>query len=136
MTKQEKIIHAYGQHWNTVKEFTNDFGWCNFKELFGDMGNNKGLEGIQLEVSNPYNPKYCYFKRPICLSGIENNNGWTKLDDESDLPKELGRYNTVRANGIRNIEYFYKNEHSWYLWKTCYGITHYRIIEVHDPPVY
>ncbi|MCT4263408.1 hypothetical protein HZP32_14920 [Elizabethkingia anophelis] len=86
--KQQSIKAAYGEHWDKVKDYVNKNGWCDFKAVFGDIGNGKGLEGIELETMNNYDPKYCYWKRPKSLSGIENNRGWTRIESEEDLPKD------------------------------------------------
>jgi hypothetical protein len=85
MTKQEKIQEAYGEHWEKVKYFVDKDGWFDAKSFYG-QAIHKGLVGLTMEISDPYDPKYCYWKRPVSLSGINNNNGWIKVDDM--LPEE------------------------------------------------
>ena len=70
--KQEAIKKAYGEYWEAVKDFVDENGWIDFLEdiqrimyFFHDSDN--------IEV----------FKstwRPKSLQGIENNNGWIKIE--------------------------------------------------------
>lgn len=106
MKKQEVIIKAWGQHWETVKEFTNENGWADFKQIFGGNGDFKGLEGLKLETLNNYDPKYCYWKRPIELDGIEDNNGWNVISLKADLPDEYGLYIFRTSSGKEEDYYF------------------------------
>jgi len=88
--KEQAIKNAYGAYWDKVKYHVNPRGWCNFKSLFGEAGNSTGkLDGIELEVLNNYHSTHCYFNRPKSLSGIENNNGWNKIEDEGYLPYDV-----------------------------------------------
>jgi len=86
MTKQDKIREAYGIHWEEVKDQVDENGWLDGK------GNHKGLVGLTMKVYDPYDSKYCYWKRPVSLSGIENNNGWIKIESKQDLPSKKGLY--------------------------------------------
>jgi glucan-binding YG repeat protein len=135
MTKEEKIKQAWGVHWENIKEFADENGFIIMaisitrkvdlelhKEIRYHSKNTSGVMGM------------CVI--PLCLKGIQNNNGWIKLKNKEDLPKNTGQYLTFRKNGIIITEWFYKNDCSWYLWKSCYNITHYKEIPKHIKPVY
>jgi len=74
--KEHKIKDAYGEYWETIKDFVDENGWC---YLFPTI---KG----ELEFENTGRDNVCY--RPKSLQGIENNNGWVKIESENDLPKK------------------------------------------------
>ena len=61
-----------------LKHF-NDFGDVSFGKL--DIKNEK--------LERKFNG-VVYSYRPKSLQGIENNNGWIKIESEKDLPKEKG----------------------------------------------
>lgn len=84
MTKEEKIQEAYGEYWEEIKEFINEDGW-----MFYDNNEDLKQSGINLMVDIRKNiSDEDMFIRPKSLQGIENNNGWIKIESESDLPKE------------------------------------------------
>ncbi|MCL1636286.1 hypothetical protein [Elizabethkingia bruuniana] len=80
---------------------------------------------------------YVHSIRPKSLSGIENNNGWTRIESEEDLPKEYGPYHVKYENG-QTVSWFngvdfitltgrkYKED----------AITHYQPIETPKPPIF
>ena len=72
--------------------------------------------------------------RPKLLRGIEDNNGWIKIEKSEDLPKENGEYWTLRKNGIMIKEHFYLSNP--FNWTIFYNITHYKPIEKPKPPLY
>jgi len=81
MTKKDKIKEAYGEHWEYFKDKQFDENGYSMFEEKDDK--HKIWEQITLD-SHPYaNRVY----RPSLLKGIENNNGWIKIESESDLPK-------------------------------------------------
>jgi hypothetical protein len=100
MTKQEKIIEAYGEHFETVKNHIDENGWiytcyfifyCNFKY------HEKGF-GATHRI------------RPKSLAGIEDNNGWIKIESDKDLPKEEGLYFVMRRDKtkVEVIKFFFE----------------------------
>lgn len=91
MTKEEKIKEAYGEYWEKAKDHVDENGWLDAKSFYGEAIH-KGLIGLTMDILDPYDPKYCYWKRPVCLGGIENNNGWTVLTEESYETLENGDY--------------------------------------------
>lgn len=123
MTKHEKIIEAYGEHWEKVKNFVDDDGWCN---SFWDI----------CEINKGYTkPKSFGTKwRPKSLQGIENNNGWIKIESEADLPKDSTNYWTVtkfdKEPKIRWFNRFF-NEY-----EKDGKVTHYQPIIKPLPPIY
>jgi hypothetical protein len=73
--------------------------------------------------------------RPKSIQGIENNNGWIKIESDDDLPKKSGMYWTfiigkeVVANTFNtfgNNEFTFDNG----------VVTHYQPIQKPQPPIY
>jgi len=135
MTKEERIQEAYGLAvWNflddSVKEkiLSNDGGWT--YEV-----NEKWLEN-SMNLDIELNGKYC---RPKSLKGIENNNGWIKIESEEDLPKESGVYEAcINEEYIGRIRFSREfNE-----WSCIYDSdnlrfpSHYQPIIKPQPPIY
>ena len=99
MTKEEVIQQAYGECWEQIKDYVDQDGWCNdggnrmFKEIF--EGNGKINKYSSITIFHTYFNRLVNFKnktghwRPKSLQGIENNNGWIKIESEEDLPKEI-----------------------------------------------
>lgn len=139
MTKKEKIKDAYGQYWDQVKAFVNEAGWCDFRGVFGDAGNNKGLEGIDLSVMNPYDRIYCYWKIPISILRIADNQDWVKIESMDSFPSEpvfcitcIYLEGTAYQLGVtvrkRTPDDLLK------MWQAA-ELTHYKIID-DKPPIY
>lgn len=84
MTKTETIKAAYGPHWDKVKDHVDEDGWC--------FNNSLRPDAKDAYFSYVTNYKYCDKWRPKSLSGIEDNNGWTKIESEEDLPQSRGTY--------------------------------------------
>lgn len=72
--------------------------------------------------------------RPKSLRGIENNRGWTRIDNEEDLPKESDKYwviyKDVRYNKDQEVFYVGKG------WDCFLEITHYQPIMKPEAPIY
>jgi len=77
MTKEVAIQKAYGEHWETVKDYVDINGWCSVRKkiMFDEIS-------VNIEMQ-----KDGYYWRPKILQGIENNNGWTKIESINDLPR-------------------------------------------------
>ncbi|WP_407533795.1 hypothetical protein [Elizabethkingia miricola] len=136
--KQQAIKAAYGEHWDKVKDYVNKNGWCDFKSVFGDIGNGKGLEGIELETMDNYDPKYCYWKRPKSLSGIENNRGWTRIESEEDIPDNNELYNSGLLDGD-GVFHQKEKRHAPKTLKWLFQrklISHYRKVDPVPPPIF
>lgn len=90
MTKEEKIKEAYGKNWEIVKDKVNKDGWIKDREfIFSEF-----IERIDWQTTD-HDDEYYDTRRPVKLKGIENNNGWIKIESEEDLPKTNGMYWTI-----------------------------------------
>ncbi len=82
MTKEEVIKEAWGVHYsidideNGYRTYT-EFQVIHLNQWVGDSWE-KGFNEI-LKI---------HWVRPKSLQGIENNNGWIKIESEDDLPKD------------------------------------------------
>lgn len=121
-TKQEIIKQAYGEHWNKVCEYVDEKGWC-----VGYWNICEVLNGISKPRSQ--GTKW----RPKSLEGLEDNNGWIKIESYQDLPKETGHYWVKRGNDI-GVNYIIVPEsfYSGFL----HNLTHYKPVEKTKPPLY
>jgi hypothetical protein len=133
MNKQDAIKNAYTEYFN-VKKISNNIS---FEDLSNEIDNDGWLHS---------RPKYYdldrdYFEvksngltkvmsRPKCLKGIENNNGWIKLEKQDDLPLEDTEYFAINDDGeidIYSIEELLDN---------LPYITHYQPIAKPISPIY
>lgn len=48
-----------------------------------------------------------FLVRPIALQGIDDNNGWTRIESEADLPKTSGRVEFITRKGNRTTYEFF-----------------------------
>ena len=124
MTRQEKIREAYGEHFETVKDYLNEDGRLRITDC-KKIGNLP----VNFEVLDTY------YVRPKSLAGIENNNGWVKIENEDDLPKEnidcliCFSNNEIKCDRfLVNHKNFIKNHYKY--------ITHYQPIIKPKPPIY
>lgn len=146
MKKLEKIQEAYGEYWDECKNYIDTDGWIKV----GTFHNNEPIDfeifGIELESMLEDVP-FGIFKevreivRPKSLQGIEHNNGWIKINSESDLPEQGGEYIVFRMNKKSKATYCKKDR--WIIPENCYpkttfqhGITHYREKEIIPNPIY
>lgn len=130
MTKEEKIKEAWGEHYALVKNKLSPNGSLEYSEcweLFGEMEfyENKKYKFLTNDFEGNYQPK--------SLEGIENNNGWTKIESETDNPKENGMYHVYYSDGTISSR-FYHNKHND--WSNEPKATHYKPIEKPKPPIY
>ncbi|MDV3685297.1 hypothetical protein CMU45_02745 [Elizabethkingia anophelis] len=86
MTKHEAIKAAYGEYWAGLSNEQQKYalennGWIDVKpnqyqmDMFTRLKFNKNKHSV----------------RPKSLSGIETNNGWTRVESEDDLPKDRSK---------------------------------------------
>lgn len=116
--KQQAIQEAYGEYWETVKDFVTSQGWCKaFWNLF------EVLDGI----TNPKSEGTLW--RPKSLQGIENNNGWIKIESEEDLPKEQETFHVVLKNGNVYMRTFVNKA-------SFSDVTHYQQFKKPKPPIF
>lgn len=141
MTKQDKIQAAYGEHWQSIKDRVDENGWLNLGWNNSDeeaMQEALGDWGLKAEDGDTRNSDISYgegidFWRPEILRGIDDNNGWIKLESESDLPKTIGKYWVIRrnVNGIEEGFYYAPEAERW-----LGIITHYQPIIKPKLPIY
>jgi len=80
--KQEAIKKAYGEFYRACRPDEN--GWTDVWEsvLFDELDESKiEIQYLNFDTSNTWRPK--------SISGIENNRGWIRIEEDlSNLPKE------------------------------------------------
>ena len=120
-TKQKIIQESYRDYWEEVKDIVDADGWC----LMYYFPLN--IESTHKVINNKD------YLRPKSLQGIENNNGWIKIESENDLPKSEVEYFVKRKNvaGIFIRQFVLSHTKSWL---KCY--THYQQIIKPQPPIY
>lgn len=127
MNKEEKIKEAYGIYYS---EKVDENGWS---RVFIDS--DKDLIKYFLENKTLFESKsvdFNTFIRPKSLSGIENNNGWTKIESEADLPKESWSYWIMQSdNIISTLKDYWENKKYWNI-----TATHYQPIKKPEQPIY
>lgn len=138
MTKEEKIKEAWI---NSIGiegyDFLTNNGYLRNKNGYID-GEYAPLNHFRKQLYHSNNIDIilvdeAQFIRPKSLHGIENNNGWIKIESEEDLPKESNGYWVKGNNNISGIIHF-ENTPSWIkLWN---DVTHYQPIEKPKHPVY
>jgi hypothetical protein len=136
MTKQEKIKEAYGEYWEEIRSFVNDEGY--FDNIrFSELKNYRvKLDYCDFDMNN--NDFYVPMWRPKSLQGIENNNGWIKIESEADFPKETRntQYHVFKfSNQYKHIINNFSESEVKYLWEQE-EITHYQPITKPQPPIY
>ena len=80
--KEQKIKEAYGEYWEVLKETIDENGYSHNKH-----------KGCTTVLKPNLSVEFIVYKdkiRPKSLQGIENNNGWTAILSEEDLPKTRG----------------------------------------------
>ena len=122
--KQEAIKKAYSEYWEKVKDYVDNDGYIDNsipKFTFGQLKN------LDLEYKNDV------FFRPKSLQGIDNNNGWIKIESEADLPNNEKVW--ICANNNK-VLLSLKTVLNWILKNHDNKITHYQPIEKPKPPIY
>lgn len=130
MTKQEKIKETYGEHWEAVKNMADDNGFVNGYVHFD------GVCGFKKYETEDNGSGW----RPKSLQGIENNNGWIKIESESDLPTigdDMEFYVILDGEMLR--AFFMEDSKRWYE-ITNLNLklfpSHYQPIVKPQPPLY
>lgn len=128
MTKEEKIKEAWSKLMTDYTNIDLNNGWS-----LDDFHEDSYKEN-EFHTQQIYTP--CKI-RPKSLKGIENNNGWIKIESEEDLPKEVINCWFATNNGIYLGYYttrgYFVNEGEDIELKF---ITHYQPIEKPKPPIY
>lgn len=129
MTKKEKIQEAYGEWWETLKNYVSKNGYVETEKHSRFVRNHFYLSN-NIET---YWDDEIEFWRPKSLSGIENNNGWIKIESKYDLPKEEDDYHIFTESGNLSIAFFDVSD-GWLI--ACDKITHYQLILNPKHPIY
>lgn len=96
-TKEESIKQAWGN--NIPNGGIDENGWSKKSCTYGTFDVIKYDQQHYLEGA---------YIRPKSLKGIENNNGWIKIESEKDLPKENGECFVIDSTGkIEIVHYRY-----------------------------
>lgn len=134
MDKQEAIKQAWGDdRFNILSPKINDNGWLDEDYLINKQEFNLSDCDTENGAYLGLDDLTTYY-RPKSLKGIEHNNGWTKIESVSDLPKTSGtKYKVVLADGsMEETDINYSLREVYNLWK----ITHYKQIKKDLPPLY
>lgn len=124
MDKQEAIKKAWGDQY--PPDGVDDNGWSKKEFKYGEYNVSDFDAKMYLCGANI---------RPKELQGIENNNGWIKIENEKDFPQKDDCDYWIVKNG--NIELFH-----WLKEETLNSvarlsvITHYQRIAKPRPPIY
>lgn len=130
MTKEEKIKEAWGEYYEEYKNYIDSDGWLDsawLDDRENDYDVKDGYDRYGTEST---------FIRPKSLKGIEDNNGWIKIESEEDLPKEEGYYHVIDLNRTEMQLAKFDIHHNIILDYWIKNITHYQPIEKPKPPIY
>lgn len=117
-TKEEIIREAYGEHYDKFKDSIDENGWTE--------------DTIYYFLVCEWHPDKWGKARPKSLEGIENNNGWKRIESEEDLPNEDGLYFAVVTEEIE-VLFYHKPSHNQF-WLE--NITHYQPIVKPKHPIF
>ena len=128
MTKEDKIQESYGESYDHYKPQEN--GWSTVYVF--DYGEN--FEWKLYDANAVAHGIYSI--RPKSLKGIENNNGWVKIESEADLPKEnIQCWLKDEEFGI-DIGYFSIDTKKWFVDNVQQFVTHYQPIKKPQSPIF
>jgi hypothetical protein len=130
MTKEEIIKNAYVQYWDKVKNNVDENGWCDgsYNLTYLDLElNMDDCEFLNFDSSDIW--------RPISLKGIDDNNGWIKIESKDDLPN-CGNYWVVYKDGkisdlSKDFDLVLEDDDYW-----LKNVTHYQPINKPISPLY
>jgi len=128
MTKLEYIQKAYGEHWELLQDSVYSNGWISVSSLL-----EKKFPLMKYIKCEPDDWEDITAYRPLALKGIENNNGWSKIED-GNLPTEDCLYDLYNINTegcLREESLLILNR----LWKSNL-FTHYKKSIIIKPPLY
>ncbi|WBS75665.1 hypothetical protein PF438_04055 [Elizabethkingia meningoseptica] len=130
-SKNNAIKAAYGEYWAGLSNEQQKYaleneGWIKVTpsqyhmDMFSRLKLNKNTHSV----------------RPKSITGIRNNNSWTRIESEEDMPKEVGTYwvfNKITGKTERRF-YVPTNKNDIIFFRSNY--THYQPIEVPKPPIF
>lgn len=129
-TKQQAIQEKYGRFYDPKKRHYSVNGWSS-PESYTEEEMYEMMQEIDME----FGEHRC---RPKSLQGIENNNGWIRIESEDDLPKENGWFYVCRTDNSIILSKFVLDYKSWNFYEglPTKAVTHYQPIEKPKPPIY
>ncbi|MCT3673311.1 hypothetical protein HZQ94_08945 [Elizabethkingia anophelis] len=140
--KQQAIKAAYGEYWAGLSNEQQKYaleneGWIKVTpsqyqmDMFSRLKLNKNTHSV----------------RPKCLTGIRNNNSWTRIEGEEDLPKD--KTIDVIINDECYQGYIYEGQGGLFCCVEnrynsteiaeiieASSVTHYQPIETPKPPIF
>ena len=126
--KQEAIKKAYGIYWEEVKYYVFKNGWCNSRF------------DVETEFESDRKGRNEVYWRPKSLAGIENNNGWIRIEEDgSNLPKVRSICFVFNKRGETEEFHFGKQSHFGFLSETEYVLRHFQYFQPiikPNPPIY
>ena len=125
--KQKAIREAYGEYWGEIKDVINENGWFDTTKY----SNGNILAKIEIYLDLDYKSYHRAICRPKSLKGIEDNNGWIRINDDSDLPSVFYDDYWVINKAGKIFQVIYNNPQNW-----LDNITHYQLIIKPNPPIY
>lgn len=140
MTREEKIQEAYGEYWETVKNYVDESGHCTMYDKstkvspnFLELGMSR--EYVESKIESGLDNDSNLIWRPKSLQEIDNNNGWIKIESEADLPKEDLQCWLIDEEFGTDIGYFSFSTKKWFV--DCEQFpTHYQPIIKPNKPLY
>jgi len=128
MTKQEKIQEAYGEWFEEMKPWIDEDGWFN-KNAFYQKKFGFNYEQIDILFSH-----YQDFMIPKSIFRLKDNNGWTKIESENDLPTDkTTQYSTCKDKKVFQSTINCGTVKHWF---NIGKITHYQPIQKPREPLY
>lgn len=123
MRKQEKIIEAYGEYYESAKDRIDENGF------YVNVHKNCQIvlkEGLSVDFM-VYKDKI----RPRCLEGIETNNGWTPIKDKRpEIGDKIISYRELSERIVEDIEIVTRE---FLIWYDMNNITHWKYYESKTP---
>lgn len=128
----EVIKKAYGNTYEYFSRYMDEFGFVRYDHQepidsmdIIDTSYYKLMGGVNVKI---------YAWAPEALENIENNNGWTRIEqDHSNMPTKEGWYWTIDDNDQIEKIIWYNNGITEKIWKE-YGKTHYmKMFELPKP---
>lgn len=140
--KEKAIKAAYGEHWDKVKDYVDEDGWCTHpdkNEMFPETDDLDSGYVSLLENTDKWMPTH--------LDRIIDNNGWTRIESEEDLPKDKtidviindecyqGYIYEGQGGLFCCVENRYNSTEIAEIIEASY-VTHYQPIETSKPPIF
>jgi len=142
-SKANAIKVAYGEHWQTVEMEVDENGWFSSgttdRQVFEHQLRSIGIDASMIDqkgVLDPVTWNKTKFMRPKSLRGIEDNNGWTKIEtNASNLPNEMGDFFGLFPDGTISCFWFNPDD-NFDIDLFTNELTHYQPIIKPQPPIY